>query len=111
MYEIFLLLHILGATIWTGGHIVLSTVVLPGVLREKSPEQLRRFEGGFEKIGIPALIIQVATGLFLADRMLGETGEWFSFEDPVSRLVSVKLLLLALTAGLAVDARGRSVKS
>lgn len=109
MYEIFLLLHVLGATVWTGGHIVLSTVVLPAVLRAKSPAQLRRFEGGFEKIGIPALILQVVTGLFLADRVLGETGEWFSFEDPVSRLVSVKLLLLALTAGFAVDARLRLI--
>lgn len=109
MYEVFLLLYILAATIWTGGHIVLATVVLPGVLRERSPEQLLRFEGGYEKIGIPALFVQVATGIVLANRMLGETGEWFSFEDPVSRLVSVKLLLLAITAGFAIDARLRLI--
>ncbi|MFA5630172.1 MAG: hypothetical protein WC997_01565 [Porticoccaceae bacterium] len=32
MYGLILLLPILGATIWTGGHIVLAVTVLPGVL-------------------------------------------------------------------------------
>jgi putative copper export protein len=109
MYGVLLLLHILAAMIWTGGHIVLSTVVLPRVLRERTPDQLLRFESGYEKIGIPALLIQVATGLALAGKMLGETGQWFDFENPVSRLVSIKLLLLALTAAFAVDARLRLI--
>jgi len=109
MYGVILLLHVLAATIWTGGHIVLSTVVLPRVLRERSPEQLLRFEGGYEKIGIPALIIQVITGLLLAHRLLGDSGLWFDFSNPVSRLISVKLLLLGLTAAFAVDARFRLI--
>ena len=70
MYGLALLLHILAATIWTGGHIVLSVVVLPKVLRERSPARLLEFESVYEKIGMPALIIQVITGLFLAYRML-----------------------------------------
>lgn len=40
MYGMLLLLHILGATIWTGGHIVLALVVLPRALRERSPAVL-----------------------------------------------------------------------
>ena len=71
MYGLLLLLHILAATIWTGGHIVLSTVVLPRALRERSPESLLRFERGYEKIGIPALLIQVGTGIALANQLLG----------------------------------------
>ena len=51
MYGLLLLLHILAATIWTGGHIVLSTIVLPRALRERSPEPLLQFERGYEKIG------------------------------------------------------------
>ena len=47
MYEILLLLHLLAATIWTGGHIVLSTVVLPRVLKERSAEQLLKFETAY----------------------------------------------------------------
>ena len=109
MFELLLLLHILAATIWTGGHIVLTTVVLPKVLRERSPEQLLRFESGYEKIGIPSLIIQVVTGIALAHQQLGETGQWFDFENPVSRLIFFKLLLLALTAAFAVDARLRLI--
>jgi len=109
MSGLLLLLHILAATIWTGGHIVLSTVILPRVLRERSADELLRFESAYEKIGIPSLLVQVATGLALASRMLGETGRWFDFEDPISRLVTIKLLLLALTAAFAVDARLRLI--
>lgn len=109
MYGVFLLLHVLAATIWTGGHIVLSLVVLPRVLRERSPERLLEFEGRYERIGIPALIIQVATGILMADHLLGEARAWFDFSDPLSTLISVKLILLALTAGFAVDARLRII--
>ena len=51
MYGLILFLHILGATVWTGGHIVLSVVVLPGVLRERSPDTLLRFEAAFDSRG------------------------------------------------------------
>jgi len=44
MYGIFLFLHILAATVWTGGHLMLATIVLPRVLRERSPDELLRFE-------------------------------------------------------------------
>lgn len=109
MYGLLLFLHILAATIWTGGHIVLSTVVLPRALRERSPEPLLRFESGYEKIGIPALLVQVGTGIALANQLLGETGRWFDFDSPVSTLVSIKVILLAATAGFAVDARLRLI--
>ena len=57
MYGILLLIHILAATVWTGGHIVLSIVILPRVLKERSPEELLRFESVYEKIGMLALIL------------------------------------------------------
>ncbi|MFN7941071.1 MAG: CopD family protein [Thermoanaerobaculia bacterium] len=107
MYGFLLLLHILSATVWTGGHLVLASTVLPRALRERSAAELRRFESGYERIGIPALLIQVATGLWLAHRMVPDVGEWFSFADPVGRLVGAKLGLLALTVGLGADARLR----
>lgn len=109
MYELSLLLHVLAATVWTGGHIVLSLVILPRVLRERSAEDLLRFESGYERIGIPALAVQVVTGLLLARRMLGPNGSWFDWSEPVSRLVSLKLLLLATTVAFAVDARFRLI--
>jgi putative copper export protein len=109
MYAVTLLLHVLGATVWTGGHIVLATTILPKVLRERSPEELLRFERAYEKIGMPALAIQVVTGLLLARTLIGAGGGWFDFSQPVSRLVSMKLGLLGLTVALAIDARLRVI--
>ena len=43
MYGTMLLLHILAATIWTGGHLVLALTVLPRVMRERSPSKLLEF--------------------------------------------------------------------
>lgn len=111
MYGLLLFLHILGATIWTGGHIVLSVVILPKVLKERSPERLLEFESVYEKVGMPALIIQILTGLALAHRILPDVGEWFSFSNPLSTLIAFKLGLLALTVCFAVDARFRVVPS
>ncbi len=109
MYGILLLLHLLGAMIWTGGHIILSVVILPKVLRDKSPEQLLAFESVFEKIGMPALIVQIVTGLLLAHRMLPDVSLWFDFTNPISHVIATKLTLLALTFGFALDARFRVI--
>ena len=109
MYGILLLLHILAATIWTGGHIVLSVVVLPKVLKEQSPEALLAFESVYEKIGMPALIVQVATGIMLAYHMVPDFTQWFNVANPVSHPIMAKLGLLALTVGFAVDARFRVI--
>jgi putative copper export protein len=109
MYGTLLLLHILGATIWTGGHLVLALVVLPKVLREKAPAELLRFESGFEKIGIPALLVQVATGLWLAHQMVPDVGQWLDFGNPLSRGIGAKLMLLAITIAFAADARLRII--
>jgi len=109
VYGILLLLHILAATIWTGGHIVLSVVILPGVLKEGSPEKLLQFESLYEKIGMPALIIQVITGLMLAHRMLPDVGRWFDMSNPIAHIITAKLGLLALTLAFAIDARFRVI--
>src|SRR3990172_8582474 len=109
MYNVLLLLHVLAATIWTGGHLVLALAVLPGVLKRKAPAELLRFESAFEKIGIPALLIQVGSGLALAYRLLPDVQQWFGFEDQTSPLICTKLALLALTMLLAADARLRII--
>ncbi|PCK01009.1 MAG: copper resistance protein CopD [Alteromonadaceae bacterium] len=111
MYGILLLLHILAATIWTGGHIVLSVVILPKVLREKSPEQLMNFESVYEKIGMPALIVQVITGLLLAYRFEPNVSQWFNMSNPISHGIAAKLTLLFLTFCFAIDARFRVIPS
>lgn len=109
MYGIFLFLHILAATVWTGGHLMLATIVLPRVLRERSPDELLRFESRYERIGIPALLIQVATGLWLAFRLVPDATQWFDLDNPVARPIAAKLVLLAITIMFAADARLRLI--
>jgi putative copper export protein len=109
MYGIFLLLHVLAATVWTGGHLVLALAILPRVLKEKSPAELSQFESAYERIGIPALLIQVMTGLWMAYRMVPDVGQWFAFHNPLARLIGVKLLLLTITIAFAIDARLRII--
>ena len=109
MYSILLLIHLLAATVWTGGHLVLALRILPRALREKSVDRLKQFESAYEVIGIPALLLQVGTGLTLAFQRIPSAAEWLSFNDCESRLIGTKLTLLALTAVFGVHARLRLI--
>ena len=109
MYKYVLMLHVLSATIWTGGHLVLAITILPNALREGSVDVIRKFEMGYEKIGIPALIIQVLSGFWLAHRLVPDVSQWVLCENVVTQLITIKLGLLVLTLGLALDARLRII--
>jgi putative copper export protein len=109
MFGIILLLHLLGATVWTGGHLILATVILPRALKHRDVESIRNFENSYEKIGIPALVVQIASGLWLAHRMLPDVSLWFQWHNPIARLLLFKLFLLGITALLAIDARLRVI--
>ena len=109
MYQLILVLHILGATVWTGGHLVLATTILPRALRRRNAALVRDFEARYEGIGIPALAVQVVTGFWLAHRILPDPKAWFAFASPVATLIAVKLAVLMLTVILAVDARVRII--
>jgi putative copper export protein len=102
-------LHVLGATVWTGGHLVLATTVLPAALRARDPAILLAFEQRYEKIGMPALLLQVASGLWLAWQRAPDPAGWFAPESPAERSVALKLSLLALTVLLAASARLRLI--
>ena len=97
MHGLLLLAHILGATVWTGGHIILATVVLPKALKERSTETLLNFESAFEKVGMPALILQVITGLMLAYRLVPDVSQWFNPANTLAHGIMAKLMLLILT--------------
>ena len=105
MFNYLLILHLLGAAIWTGGHLILALVVLPKVLSSRNLDALLQFEGQFEKIGMPALTIQIITGLWMAHRILPNVGMWFAFDNDISVLIGMKLILLLLTAMVAMHAR------
>jgi len=109
MFEFALLAHVLGATVWTGGHLVLAFSVLPTVLRSRDVAFLRRFEAAYEKVGIPALIVQVVSGLYLAAHYLPDLEALGNRANPAANLVLIKLGLLLATAALAADARLRII--
>ncbi len=109
MYPTILLLHILGATIWTGGHLFLAISVLPQALRARDPGRVLAFESTYERIGMSALVVQVVTGFWLALRWQPEMAGWFALTTPQSGLILLKLALLFLTVLTAVDVRLRII--
>lgn len=109
MFGLILLLHLVGATVWTGGHLVLAVCILPTVLRERSPGRLLAFEQAYERLGMAALAVQAVTGLWLAYRLLPDVGLWTDTDSPLARGILAKLLLLALTVMVALDARLRVI--
>ena len=102
-YNLLILLHVLGATIWVGGHLILSLRVLPKALKNKDETLIKNFEQAFEPVGLPALLLQILTGLWIA--FVQHELNWFSFSTPQNTIVTLKLILLLLTLVLAIHAR------
>lgn len=105
MHHLLLILHIFAATIWVGGHVVLSLGYLPRALKSKDPSVITSFEKSYEKIGLPALLLLVISGVMLSYRYNVTVSDWFSFETSIEKVISIKLLLLFCTLGLAIHAR------
>jgi putative copper export protein len=104
-HQILLLLHLLSATIWVGGHLFLSIRFLPEAVKRKDILIIKNFKDKFEPIGMPALIISILTGIAMAYDYDVTFTKWFSFSNGIEKVVSVKLLLLLITAGLALNAQ------
>lgn len=109
MLNYILIAHLLGATIWTGGHLILALVILPKVLSSRNIDVLLQFEQHFEKVGIPALVVQIITGLWMSYRLMPDISAWFTFNNDLSILISLKLMLLLATIIVALHARFRVI--
>lgn len=105
MHHLLLVIHLFAATIWVGGHVVLSIGFLPKALKRKDPGIITNFEKSYERIGLPALLLLVITGVLLSYRYNVPASHWFSFENAVEKVISTKLILLFSTLGLAIHAR------
>ena len=68
-----------------------------------------RFEHGYERIGIPALLVQAVTGIWLASRYVPGIWPAFTFGDPLRSAVAIKLLLLLGTILTGLHARLRII--
>lgn len=100
-----LLLHILGACIWIGGHLYLMITIVPTAVKQPNPQALLNFEASFEKLGMTALITQVITGLIMANRFLPSWSQLFDYSQDITILITLKLTWLICTILTAVSAQ------
>jgi putative copper export protein len=97
-----LFLHVLGATVWVGGQIVLAGLV--PVLRREAPAATKALARGFARLAWPAFAVLVVTGIWnLAAIDVADTSTSYQ----VTVFVKVALSLTAAVA-VAVHSIGRS---
>ena len=65
-HQIILIIHLLAATIWVGGHLILLLRYVPKALKDKTLDDIAFFFFFFEPVGIPALLILLITGILLS---------------------------------------------
>lgn len=104
-HHLLLVFHLLAATIWIGGHLLLSVGYLPKALKEKNRFIILNFEAQYERLGMSALLVLVASGVAMAFDYGVYPNRWFHFSEPIESMVSIKLLLLFATFSLAVSAQ------
>ena len=106
-HHILLVLHLIAATIWVGGHLVLAIGYLPKALKHKDFSYIGNFEKTYEPIGMPSLAVLVITGILMAYDYNAGFSSWFSFASPIERVVSLKLTFLLTTVCFAISAQTR----
>lgn len=104
------LLHVLGASVWVGGHLYLALRIVPKAILKQDSQLLLDFANNFEKLGMSALIIQVLTGFKMASTLLPDWSLLFahSVDNPlrqISILLSMKICWLFLTVVTALSAQ------
>jgi putative copper export protein len=104
-HHLLLIIHLLAATLWIGGHLLLTLRYLPKALKTKDVGIIRNFEKQYEAVGLPALLILVVTGICMAYDYGITMSLWFTFSGALEKIISIKLLLLFSTFLLAVHAR------
>ena len=106
-HHILLVLHLIAATIWVGGHLVLAIGYLPKALKHRDFSYIGNFERTYEPIGMPSLLVLVITGILMAYDFGATATAWFHFQYPVERVVSLKLLCLLTSVCFAISAQTR----
>ncbi|MEO6143909.1 MAG: hypothetical protein ABIP19_08025 [Dermatophilaceae bacterium] len=86
-------LHVLAATIWVGGQIVLAALV--GPLRRAAPESVAPAARAFARVGWPAFAVLIVTGMWNLS-VGGPLGGAYQ------TTLMVKLLLVALSGVVPV---------
>ncbi len=109
LFSILVILHILAASVWTGGQLILNLRVLPDALRLGSVSGVRTFEKYFEPLRVISLSLQVISGLWMTWIYLPAGEGLFTIQSPITALLTAKLILLALAFALALHAQIRLI--
>lgn len=110
-FQFLLVLHLLGSSIWVGGHLILALTILPRALRTKNPDLITSFEIKYEKVGVPSLLLQLVTGILLTYYYVDNFFDVFDFAYVQHSLIAMKLLLMATTIIIALHARLRVISN
>ena len=105
LFKILIILHTLGATVWTGGHLILSITVLPKALKHREPNIIHSFEENFENFGLFSLLLQTITGIWLTLTYFPKFENFWDFDSFLSIYIGIKLICLLSTIILALHAR------
>lgn len=97
LYQLLVIVHLLGAAVWVGGHLVLVLGVLPRAKQEGNAAGVLAFEKAYGRLGLAAMVSQLVTGVWLADRWLGGWSHVFSEPTPSTHRVFLKLGLVVAT--------------
>lgn len=108
-HHLLLIIHLLSATIWVGGHLILTFGHLPQALKAKDQNIILNYEKKYEPVGMTALVLLVITGILMAYKYGVSLDYWFQFASPIEKVVSTKLLLLFLTVAFALSAQFRVI--
>ncbi|HRG17853.1 MAG TPA: copper resistance protein CopD [Flavobacterium lutivivi] len=100
-HQIILIIHLLAATIWVGGHLILLLRYVPKAIKTKSLDELSVFRKNFEPVGMPSLFVLIVTGIIMAYDYNVTIEKWFSFDNSMEKIVSIKLILLFISLILA----------
>lgn len=106
-HHLLLIIHLVCASIWVGGHVLLVFGHLPQALKEKNQHIILNYEKKYEPVGMTSLVLLVITGITMAYKYGVSIEYWFQFSSPLEKVVSTKLLLLLLTVLFALSAQFR----
>ena len=106
-HHILLVIHLICATIWVGGHIILLLGFLPKALKHKNFDFISRFEKTYEPIGMPSLVLLIITGILMAYNLNAPVSDWFSFKNGIETVVSLKILGIFISVCFAISAQTR----
>lgn len=107
IYGSLIVLHLIASSVWVGVQVVLTFSILPQGVKERDESTLYRIGAVYSSVGIPALLFSVMTGLILSYLHLPDFSSWLDFDNPMGRLIGMKVSLLVLMLVLGLDLRFR----